>query len=164
MRLGPEAGRSLQIESQQDIAVNVIDPTTNQTLQTVPPKEVEFSVTAPGGTNFAIYPMLVMSEDGNTVSVWNWVQLLHPTKFYLKRTRVAAFILDETMLQIGSVYAWLWVAIEPVHRQVLGVHVSRHSNMLVAEYFLRSLIKVYGKYLYIQMADHGILRHVLILV
>jgi transposase-like protein len=69
------------------------------------------------------------------------------------------------MLQIGSDYTWLWVAIEPVPKQVLGVNVSRHSNMLVDEYFLRSLIKVYGGYLlYIQMADHGILRHVLISV
>jgi hypothetical protein len=67
------------------------------------------------------------------------------------------------MLQIGSDYAWLWVAIEPVHKQVLGLHVSRHRNMLVAENFLRSLIKVYGKdILYIQMADHGILKHFLL--
>jgi putative transposase len=50
------------------------------------------------------------------------------------------------MLQIGSDYAWLWVAIEPVHKQVLGVYVSRHRNMLVAESFLRSLIKIYGKH------------------
>jgi putative transposase len=50
------------------------------------------------------------------------------------------------MLQIGSDYAWLWVAIEPVHKQVLGVYISRHRNMLVAESFLRSLIKVYGKH------------------
>jgi transposase-like protein len=50
------------------------------------------------------------------------------------------------MLQIGSDYAWLWIAIELVHKQVLGLHVSRHRNMLVVdEYFLRSLIKVYGK-------------------
>ena len=83
----------------------------------------------------------------------------------MKRTRLAAFIINKTMLQIGSDYAWLWAAIEPVHNQVLGLHVSRHRNILVAEYFLRSLIKVYGKdILYIQMADHGILKHVLILV
>jgi len=70
------------------------------------------------------------------VSVCNWVQLLsHQTKFYLKRTRLAAFIINKTMLQIGSDYAWLWIAIEPVHKQVLGLHVSRHENMLVAEYF-----------------------------
>jgi putative transposase len=79
-------------------------------------------------------------------SCMDWVQLFHPTNFYLKRTRVTAFIIDETMLQIGSDYAWFWVAIEPVHKQVLGVYVSRHRNMLVAESFLRTLIKVYGKH------------------
>jgi putative transposase len=50
------------------------------------------------------------------------------------------------MLQFDSDYAWLWVAIEPVHKQVLGVYVSRHRNMLVAESFLRSLIRIYGKH------------------
>jgi len=85
-------------------------------------------------------------ENRSHVAVWNWVQLFHPNKFYLKWTRVTAFIIDETMLQIGSEYAWLWVAIEPVHKQVLGVYISRHRNMLVAESFLRSLIKVYGKH------------------
>jgi hypothetical protein len=43
----------------------------------------------------------------NHVSAWNWVQLLlHPTKLYLKRTRVVAFIIDKTMLQIGSDYGY----------------------------------------------------------
>lgn len=50
------------------------------------------------------------------------------------------------MLQIGSDYTWLRVDIEPAPKRVLGVHVSRHRNMLVAEYFLRSLIKVYDKH------------------
>lgn len=43
-------------------------------------------------------------------------------------------------------HAWLWVAIEPIYHQILGVYISRHSNMLVAEVFLRSLIKLYGKH------------------
>jgi putative transposase len=50
------------------------------------------------------------------------------------------------MLQIGSDQAWLWIAVEPIRRQILGVHISRHRNMLVAESFLRSLIKIYGKH------------------
>jgi putative transposase len=58
-------------------------------------------------------------EKRSHVAVCNWAQLFHPNKFYLKRTRVTAFIMDETMLQIGSDYAWLWVAIEPVNRQNL---------------------------------------------
>ena len=48
------------------------------------------------------------------------------------------------MLQIGSTEAWLWVAIEPIHKQILGVYVSRHRNMIVAEAFLRSLVRIYG--------------------
>jgi putative transposase len=60
--------------------------------------------------------------------------------------RVSAFLIDETMLQIGSSEAWLWIAVEPIHRQILGVHISRHRNMLVAETFLRSLIRIYGKH------------------
>jgi len=50
-------------------------------------------------------------EKRNHVAVWNWVQLFNPNKFYLKRSRVTAFIIDETMLQIGSEQAWLWIAI-----------------------------------------------------
>lgn len=38
-------------------------------------------------------------EKRSHVAVWNWVQLFNPNKFYLKRTRVTAFIIDETMLQ-----------------------------------------------------------------
>jgi putative transposase len=82
----------------------------------------------------------------------------------LKLTRLTVFIIDETMLQIGSEYAWLWVAIEPVHKQVLGVYVSRHRNMLVAESFMRSLIKVYSKHTVYPGGVTWYLKHVLILV
>jgi transposase-like protein len=57
------------------------------------------------------------------------------------------FLIDDTMVQIGPDQAWLWVAVEPIHRQILGVYISRHrNNMIVAESFLRSLIKNYGKH------------------
>ena len=51
------------------------------------------------------------------------------------------------MLQIGSSdEAWLWVAIGPIHKQILGVYISRHWTMIVAETFLSSLIRIYGKH------------------
>src|SRR5215218_3880971 len=77
------------------------------------------------------------------VAVWDWVQRFKPSNIYFKQTRVTAFIIDETMLQIGSDQAWLWVAVEPIHRQILGVYISRHRNMIVAQSFLRSLITIY---------------------
>jgi hypothetical protein len=69
------------------------------------------------------------------------------------------------VIYIGSDdQAWLWVAaVEPVHKQILGVYyISRHRNMLVAEVFLRSLIKLYGKHTVsiVMVVEHGILKHV----
>ena len=53
------------------------------------------------------------------------------------------------MIQIGDTNddAWLWVTIEPIHNRILGVSISRHRDMLVAESFLRSLINLYGKHI-----------------
>ena len=66
-----------------------------------------------------------------------------------KKARIiTAFVIDETLIQIGDTDdAWLWVAIEPIHNRILGVSISRHRDMLVAESFLRSLINLYGKHI-----------------
>ena len=32
-----------------------------------------------------------------------------------KRKRVSAFIIDETVIQIGNQHFWLWFCIEPIH-------------------------------------------------
>lgn len=49
------------------------------------------------------------------------------------------------MIQIGSKHYWLWIAIEPVHKAVLG-HISEHRNMLVLSSFLESLVSKYGRH------------------
>jgi len=85
-------------------------------------------------------------EKRSHVAVWDWVQRFQPSNLYLKRTRISAFIIDETMVQVSSSDVWFWVAIEPIHRTVLGIYISTHRNVLAAEIFLRSLVKVYGKH------------------
>jgi putative transposase len=57
-----------------------------------------------------------------------------------------SFIIDETVIQIGSQHFWLWFCIEPVHSSVLGIYISEERNMLVAEKFIRSLVESYGKH------------------
>jgi putative transposase len=95
-------------------------------------------------TSKAIQPF---GEEGRShVAIWKWVQRFNPRRLYCCK-RVSAFLIDETMLQIGPDQAWLWVAVEPIHKQILGVYISRHRNMIVAESFLRSLIKIYGKHI-----------------
>ena len=80
------------------------------------------------------------------VSVWNWIQRFGSSQIY-KRKRVSAFIVDETVIHIGSQrFCWLWICIEPVHSSVLGIYISEERNMLIAEKFIRSLVEKYGKH------------------
>ena len=61
-----------------------------------------------------------------------------------KRKGISAFIIDETVIQIENHNYWLWIAIEPIHKSVLGIYISEERNMLVAENFLNSLVDKYG--------------------
>jgi transposase-like protein len=56
------------------------------------------------------------------------------------RKRVAAFIIDETVIPIGNKHFWLWICIEPINQSVLGIYISDERNMLGAEKFIRSLV------------------------
>ena len=90
---------------------------------------------------------LVIFKDNKRshVSVWNWIQRFAKYPIY-KRKRISAFIIDETVIQIGSQHFWLWFCIEPIHSSVLGIYISEERNMLVAEKFIRSLVEKYGKH------------------
>ena len=60
--------------------------------------------------------------------------------------KVSAFIIDETVIQVGNQKYWLWICIEPINSSVLGIYISKDRNMLVAEKFIRSLVSEYGKH------------------
>ncbi|MFB5600232.1 MAG: DDE-type integrase/transposase/recombinase [Nitrososphaeraceae archaeon] len=90
--------------------------------------------------------LTIFREDKRSyVSVWNWIQRFGYCQIY-KRKRVTAFIIDETVIHIGSQHFWLWICIEPIHSLVLGIYISEERNMLVAEKFIRSLVQKYGKH------------------
>ena len=55
------------------------------------------------------------------------------------------FVIDETLIKVGSEYIWLWVAIEPKNREILALSISKERNKFVAERFLLTLVKDYGK-------------------
>ena len=59
-------------------------------------------------------------EKRSHVAVWNWVQRFNPNIIYSRKRRVAAFVIDETMIQIGGNEAWLWIAIELVRSTMLA--------------------------------------------
>ncbi|VFJ15281.1 DDE-type integrase/transposase/recombinase [Candidatus Nitrosocosmicus franklandus] len=82
----------------------------------------------------------------NHVSIWNWIQKYKPQKMQSRRRKVLEYIVDETMLKVGSEYIWLWVAIEPKNRQILTLSISKERNMFVAERFIGGLVKFNGKH------------------
>jgi putative transposase len=53
---------------------------------------------------------------------------------------------DETLIEVGSEFIWLWVAIEPENREILAVSISKERNMFVAERFISDVIKNHGKH------------------
>jgi len=90
--------------------------------------------------------VIFKEEKRSYVSVWNWIQRFGSLQIY-KRKRVSAFIIDETVIQVGNQHFWLWFCIEPVHSSVLGIYISEERNMIIAEKFLRSLVEKYGRHI-----------------
>jgi putative transposase len=67
------------------------------------------------------------------VALWYWIneefdpKHLYPNK---RKSRITAFIIDETQIQIGPNEAWLWVAVEePIYHRILGIYISRHRGI-----------------------------------
>ena len=59
--------------------------------------------------------------------------------FQSERT-ISEFIIDETLIKVGNDYVWLWVAIEPKDKMILGIRISIERSMLVAEQFIQSVM------------------------
>ena len=63
-----------------------------------------------------------------------------------RKISVTEFIIDETIIKVGSEYIWLWIAIENDNREILQISISKERNMFVAERFIQSLIRKYGEH------------------
>ena len=79
----------------------------------------------------------------NHVSVWNWIQKYKPKKILQKQNKIQEFIIDETLIKVSNDYVWVWVAIEPIDKVILNIRISFERTMLVAEQFLKGLVKKY---------------------
>jgi putative transposase len=82
----------------------------------------------------------------NHVSIWNWIQKYRPQRIVTKRKKILEYIVDETLIKVGSGYIWLWVAIEPKTKQILALSISKERNMFVAERFISGLVQNHGKH------------------
>src|SRR4051812_23701720 len=67
----------------------------------------------------------------NHVSIWNWIQRYNPKKISSKKSRVLEYVIDETVIKIGSELIWLWVAIDNKTKRILRLSISKERNMLL---------------------------------
>ena len=80
----------------------------------------------------------------NHVSIWNWIQQQYKPKriFQKRRKKVSSeFIIDKTLIKAGNEYVWLWIAVEPTDKIILGIRISIERTILVAEQFIQSLVR-----------------------
>lgn len=76
----------------------------------------------------------------------NWIQKYHPQKLSYRRRKISEYVVDETLIKVGSKSIWLWVAIEPENRQILALNISKERNMLIAERLIADLVRIHGKH------------------
>ena len=62
-----------------------------------------------------------------------------------RKRRIAEFIVDETLFKVRNEYVWVQVAIDSTDKTILDIRISLERTMLVAERFLKDLVKRYGK-------------------
>jgi putative transposase len=79
-------------------------------------------------------------------AIRDWIQRYKPEEILTKRKKIDEYIIDETLIKVGSEFIWLWVAIEPENRQISAVTISKERNMFVAERFLSDIVRNYGKH------------------
>jgi putative transposase len=79
-------------------------------------------------------------------AIRDWIQKYKPKRILIKRKKVNEYIIDETMIKVGSEYFWLWVIIEPKDKAILSITISKDRSMLVAERFLSKVVKKYGSH------------------
>lgn len=76
--------------------------------------------------------ILYNDEKRSNIDTWNWIQILYSCHIYDKR--VSAFIVDETVIQIGDRHFWLWFRIESIHKYVLGIYISERKYVCRREF------------------------------
>ncbi|GKS61238.1 hypothetical protein YTPLAS21_06960 [Candidatus Nitrosocosmicus sp.] len=54
--------------------------------------------------------------------------------------------MDETLINVGSEFIWLWVAINAKSKEILALSISKERNMFIAERFIAGLVKGYGRH------------------
>ena len=65
-------------------------------------------------------------------AIRDWIQRYKPEMLSSRKIRVTEFIIDETIIKVGSEYIWLWIAIENDNREILQISISKERVVMLA--------------------------------
>jgi len=54
-----------------------------------------------------------------------------PQRISYSRRKITEYIVEETLIQVGSEHIWLWVAIEPKNKEILALTISKEGKCLL---------------------------------
>ena len=90
---------------------------------------------------------------------WKWIQRYKPKKIARKMKRISGFIIDETLIKIGSAHIWIWVAIELKSREILALFQLINPKKETCS-LLSDLFQVWSRFMesiqYQQMVEPGL--------
>ena len=66
------------------------------------------------------------------VSIWNWLQKYRPWK-HLQNKKIKEYIIDETVIKAGAESIWLWIAIEPIHKEIISFYISKKRKYICSK-------------------------------
>ena len=76
----------------------------------------------------------------NHVTIWNWIQKYHLINISSKSKKISEYIVDETLLKVGSEYVWLWVGCYLARKQEYSntIYIKGKKHTHCREIYFRS--------------------------
>jgi putative transposase len=56
------------------------------------------------------------------------IQKYNPRMVSSKKRKVLEYVIDETIIKVGSELIWLWVAIEIESKEIIGISISKEQK------------------------------------
>ncbi|MDR4492385.1 MAG: hypothetical protein R2685_16065 [Candidatus Nitrosocosmicus sp.] len=54
-------------------------------------------------------------------AIRDWIQKYQPEELLSKQKKIDEYVVDKTLIKVGSELIWFWVAIEPENSQILAL-------------------------------------------
>ena len=84
-------------------------------------------------------------------AIWDWCQDIGSSRGFHRlfqihgRRRVKIFAIDDTIIRIGKMQAYVFIALDPFEGRILGLHLAWSPTEFEVKRFLKDLMRKYGK-------------------